>query len=73
MSTTNPSMAEQIGHAASAFEQMRTGHVPKSVTVVLEKETLIVTLRGVLTRAERVLANTEEGAAWVAITIVDCS
>lgn len=65
MSANDPSMAEQIGHAASAFEQIRTGHVPKSVTVVLNDDTLVVTLRGVLTRAERVLANTEEGAAWV--------
>ncbi len=65
MTANSPSIAEQIGHAASAFEQIRTGHVPKSVTVVLNDDTLVVTLRGVLTRAERVLANTEEGAAWV--------
>jgi uncharacterized protein YbcI len=65
MTANSPSLAEQIGHAASAFEQIRTGHVPKSVTVVLNDDTLVVTLRGVLTRAERVLANTEEGAAWV--------
>ncbi len=65
MTANCPSMAEQIGLAASAFEQVRTGHIPKSVTVVLKDDTLVVTLRGVLTRAERVLANTEEGAAWV--------
>jgi uncharacterized protein YbcI len=65
MSASSPNMAEQIGHAASAFEQIRTGHVPKSVTVVLSADTLVVTLRGVLTHAERVLANTEQGAAWV--------
>ena len=65
MSTTSPNMAEQIGHAASAFEQIRTGHVPKSVTVVLTADTLVVTLRGVLTHAERVMANTEKGATWV--------
>ncbi len=65
MTANSPSIAEQIGHAASAFEQIRTGHVPKSVTVVLSEDTLVVTLRGVLTRAERVLANTQEGAGWV--------
>lgn len=65
MTANHPSIAEQIGHAARAFEQIRTGHVPKSVTVVLKEDTLVITLRGVLTRAERVLANTEEGAAWV--------
>lgn len=65
MSTNRPTMAEQIGHAASAFEQVRTGHVPKSVTVVLTNDTLVITLRGILTHAERVLANTESGASWV--------
>jgi len=65
MTPSAPSMAQQIGHAASAFEQVRTGHVPKSVTVVLSDDTLVITLRGVLTHAERVLANNEKGAAWV--------
>jgi len=65
MNSDTPSMAQQIGHAAGAFEQVRTGHVPKSVTVVLTADTLVITLRGVLTHAERVLANSEKGAAWV--------
>lgn len=65
MNSSSPGMAQQIGHAASAFEQVRTGHVPKSVTVVLNSDTLVITLRGVLTHAERVLANSEQGAAWV--------
>jgi uncharacterized protein YbcI len=65
MTPNNLTMAEEIGLAASAFEQIRTGHVPKSVTVVLHHDTLVITLRGVLTNAERVLANTEDGAARV--------
>ena len=28
-------------------------------------DTIVITLRGVLTHAERTLANTEQGAAWV--------
>lgn len=65
MNSVSPSMAQQIGYAASAFEEARTGHVPKSVTVVLTSDTLIITLRGALTHAERALANTAEGAARV--------
>ncbi len=37
-------MAQQIAQAASAFEQRRTGHAPKSVTVVLNEDTLVITL-----------------------------
>jgi uncharacterized protein YbcI len=62
---SNSTMAEQIAEAASAFEQLRTGHEPKSVTVVLSEETLVVTLHGALTPAERALAKTPEGASQV--------
>lgn len=65
MTAAPPGMAEQIGRAASAFEQTRTGHVPQSVTVIVSAETLVITLRGVLTHAEQVLAHTEKGADWV--------
>jgi len=65
MVSATPSMAEQIGHAASAFEHIRTGLMPKSVAVVLTADTLVITLRGVLTHAERIVANSETGAAWV--------
>jgi hypothetical protein len=33
-------MAQQIAEAAVAFEQGRTGHTPKSVTVVMSDRTL---------------------------------
>src|SRR5260221_14542726 len=56
-------MAQQIAEAASAFEQKRTGHGPKSVTVVLSEDTLVITLHGALTPAEKALAKTTEGAA----------
>ena len=35
MITANPKMAKQIAQAAIAFEKKRTGHTPKSVTVVM--------------------------------------
>ena len=44
MSRSNPTMAQQIAEAAAAFEQQRTGHVPRSATVVLNDDTLFITL-----------------------------
>ncbi len=58
-------MARDIARAASAFEQQRTGHVPKTVTVVLSDNTLVITLHGALSPAERALAKTPAGAAQV--------
>ncbi len=58
-------MAQQIAEAASAFELLRTGHGPKSVTVVLSADTLVITLHGALSPAERALAQTPEGASQV--------
>jgi uncharacterized protein YbcI len=58
-------VAQQIAQAAIAFQQERTGHAPTSVTVVLGEDTLVVTLHGVLSPAEQVLAKTLEGAAQV--------
>lgn len=55
--------AQRIAEAASEFEKRRTGHSPHSVTVVLSGETLVVTLHGALSPAERALAITPTGAA----------
>ncbi len=63
MDKSNSTMAQQIAQASSAFEQQRTGHVPKSVTVVLSEDTLVITLRGALSPAEKALAHSPEGAA----------
>lgn len=63
---TDPSratIAEQIGHAASAFELLRTGHRPKSVTVVLREETLLITLHDALSPADKELLKSPPGAA----------
>jgi uncharacterized protein YbcI len=61
----NLTMAQQVAAAAAEFEQQRTGHSPKAVTVVLSDETLVITLHGALSPAERALAQTPEGAAQV--------
>jgi uncharacterized protein YbcI len=58
-------LAQQIAEAASAFEQRITGHAPQSVTVVLCDKTLVITLHGALTPAEKALAQSPEGAAQV--------
>jgi uncharacterized protein YbcI len=63
MKKSNSTMAQQIAQAASAFEERRTGHAPKSVTVVLSDTTLVITLHGALSPAEKALAKSPEGAA----------
>src|SRR6476620_5142445 len=63
---TRSTMAQQIARAAIAFERRRTGnHVPKSVTVVLSEGTLVITLHGALSPAERAMSQSPAGAAQV--------
>jgi uncharacterized protein YbcI len=65
MLKSNSTMAQQIAEAATALQQQRTGHAPKSVSVVLSGDTLVVTLHGALSPAERAMARSPEGAAKV--------
>ncbi len=65
MLETNATMAQQIADAAIRFEERRTGHSPDSATVVLSGDTLVVTLQGALSPAEKALATTPAGAAQV--------
>ena len=65
METLDPSVAQQIAQAATAFQQQRTGHEPKSVAVVLSGDILLVTLHGALSPAEKAMAQSPEGAAQV--------
>jgi uncharacterized protein YbcI len=65
MDKSNSTMAQQLAQAARAFEQRRTGHVAKTVTVVLSEDTLVITLRGALSPAEKALAQSPAGAAQV--------
>jgi uncharacterized protein YbcI len=65
MEKPNITFAQQIAHAAMRFEQQRTGHRPKSVTVVISDTTLVITLHGALSPAEQATAQTPEGAAQI--------
>ena len=63
MRESSPTLAQQVARAASAFQQQGTGHVPRSVTVVLSEDTLVVTLHEALTPAEKALAQRPADAA----------
>jgi uncharacterized protein YbcI len=63
MDRSSPNVAEQVAQAAIDFERRRSGHAPQSVTVVFSDETLVITLHGALSRAEKILAQTPVGAA----------
>jgi len=65
MDNTNPDMAKQVALAACDFERRRTGNSPRSVTVVLSENTLVITLHGALSPAEQALAKSPAGAAQV--------
>lgn len=57
------SMAQQIAQTAIAFEEQRLGRKPTSVTVLLGGDTLVITMHGVLSPAEKVLAASPVGIA----------
>jgi len=59
------SKAQRIAQAASAFEERLTGHAPRSVTVVMSEGTLVITLHGAMSQAEKALAQRPGGAAQV--------
>jgi uncharacterized protein YbcI len=65
MKKLDPTMAQQVAQAISAFQQRRTGYAPKAVTVVLSEDTLVVTLHEALSPAEKALARTPDGAVQV--------
>lgn len=65
MDMTDKNKAQQIALAAIEFERRRTGNTPRAVTVVLSEQTLVITLHGALSPAERALARSAEGAAQV--------
>jgi len=60
-----PTMARQVAQAVMAFQQKTTGHAPRSVTVVLSQDTLVVTLHEALSPAEKDMAKNPAGAAKV--------
>ena len=50
--TPEESAAKRIARAALAYEKGRGGHAPKSVAVVMNESTLVITLHGALSAAE---------------------
>ncbi len=58
-------MAQQVAQAISTFQEQRTGYRPKTVTLVLSDDTLVVTLHEALSPAEKALSRTAEGAVQV--------
>ena len=68
MDESKLTMAQQVAEAARAFQQQRTGHAPKAVTVVLGEDTLVITLHEALSPAEKVLARptSVDGASFQA-------
>ena len=65
MNKPKSNMAQQIAQVAKAFEQERTGHGPRSVTVLLSDDALVIALHGALSEAEKAVAKNPEGAAKV--------
>src|SRR3954464_6932761 len=65
MGISDATVAQQVARAALEFERRRTGHAPTSVTVVMSDTTLVVTLHGSLSAAEKALAQSPAGAAQV--------
>jgi uncharacterized protein YbcI len=65
MTEFETSIARQVAQAAVTCHLDRTGQAPDSVAVVLSGDTLVVTLHGALSLAERTMAKTEAGAAKV--------
>ena len=63
MNEVDLNIAEQLARVASRFQEQRTGHSPKAVTVVLGEDTLVVTFHDALTPAEKALAKSPAGAA----------
>jgi uncharacterized protein YbcI len=65
MNKSKSTMAQQIAQAATDFVRQTTGHVPRSVAVVLSDHTLVITLGDALSEAEKALARNPAGAARV--------
>ena len=65
MDESKLTMAQQIARTAGAYQKLRTGRAPKTVTVVLSNDTLVITLHDALTPAEQELSKSPAGAARV--------
>lgn len=71
-------LSNDLTRIALEMQAERTGHTPKAVTVVASDNTIVFTYQEALTPAEKILAQTESGAAKVeqyhrALFAVSCS
>ena len=71
-------LANDLTQIALSMQADRTGHAPTAVTVVANDTTIVFTFQEALTPAEKILAQTESGAAKVeqyhrALFAVSCS
>jgi uncharacterized protein YbcI len=62
MDRTKLTVIQQLADAARTFQLQQTGRAPSDVTVIMDKDTLIVTLHEALSPAEQALAQSAEGA-----------
>jgi uncharacterized protein YbcI len=58
-------LSSDLTQIALSMQAERTGHAPKGVTVVANDNTIVFTFKEALTPAEKILAQTEAGAAKV--------
>ena len=65
MKEPRATLVQEIAEAVMAFQEKTTGHAPKAVTVVLSRDTLVVTLHEALSLAERDVAKSPTGAKKV--------
>ncbi|MCB2154802.1 DUF2294 domain-containing protein [bacterium] len=62
MCRSEQTIAQQVAQAAIALQRQRTGHEPRTVTVVLTGNTLVITMHGALSPAECAMAASPAGA-----------
>jgi uncharacterized protein YbcI len=71
-------LSKDLSRIALSMQAERTGHAPRAVNVVANENTIVFTFQDALTPAEKILAQTESGAAKVeqyhrALFAVSCS
>ena len=77
-SESEMNLSDDLTRIALSMQAERTGHAPRAVTVVANDNTIVFTFQEALTPAEKILAQTESGAAKVeqyhrALFAVSCS
>ena len=65
MAALQPTITRQIAQAVGDFQEQRTGHRPRAITVVFSGDTLVVLLHDALTPAEKEVARDPSGGARV--------